>query len=71
MIRQALECFEELLDGSWVCRKSTVITGLSCNVAVWRGQTFAPHTVFAGYDDFTSYLESISKTVPMIASHNW
>jgi len=59
--RRALECFEERPDGGWVCRADTSITGRGCVVAVKRGQVFKPGCSFAGYDDFPSFLASVSE----------
>lgn len=38
-------------------------------VAVQKGQSFAPKTVFAGFNDFTSYLASVSVESAPTAPH--
>jgi len=64
MVRRALGCFEQLGDGSWICRQSAVIKGLNCTVQVYRGQRFQSPCTFAGYDDFTVYLAEMSEEYP-------
>jgi hypothetical protein len=71
MRRVALTSFEDRDDGSWVCIKNTVITGPVGQVHVAYGQSFRPGTVFAGYDDFTAYLASVSVPSPGKAPHEW
>jgi hypothetical protein len=62
MVRIALGCFEEQLDGSWVCRKHTAIkASTGQNITVECYERFVPCTTFAGYDDFTAYLASVSE----------
>jgi hypothetical protein len=60
MRRHALGSFEDRDDGSWVCTKDTAVNGPVGSVKVACGQSFKPGTVFAGYEDFTVYLASIS-----------
>ena len=60
MGRRALGFFEDRNDGGWVCIRATTISGPKGDVSVRKGQSFAPKTVFAGYDDFVSYLASVS-----------
>ena len=69
MGRRALDCFEEREDGGWVCIRSTSVMGPAGPIPVQKGQSFAPKCVFAGIDDFTSYLESVSVESPPTAPH--
>jgi hypothetical protein len=69
MSRHALDCFEDREDGGWVCIRSTSIMGPAGPVPVQKGQSFAPKTVFAGYDDFPSHLASVSVESQPIAPH--
>jgi hypothetical protein len=71
MGRRALGCFEDREDGRWICIRSTVVEGPAGRVAVTKGQSFVPRSVFAGYDDFTSYLASVSIEGPPTAPHEW
>ena len=71
MTRIALRCFEEQLDGSWICRNDITIKGRACAVYVRRNQFFAPHSVFAGFGDFTAYLASVSETGRDRCPHEW
>jgi hypothetical protein len=72
MVRIALGCFEEQLDGSWVCRRHTTIKALGGgDVTVERDQLFIRGTTFAGYDDFTAYLGSVSEPGPRRSPHDW
>ncbi len=59
MVVQALGAFERNSQGDWVCQKDVIIDGPMGSVNVKRGQYFHRHTVFAGYDDFTIYLDSV------------
>ena len=68
MTKVALGAFESRPDGTWVCARDTE---LACRqpgqaaVSVRAGRVFAPRTTFAGYDDFTTYLQSVSaETAP-------
>jgi hypothetical protein len=45
--------------------------GPGTTVQVHHGQSFAPRTVFAGYNDFPAYLASISTEMPMLSPHEW
>jgi hypothetical protein len=71
MTRIALRCFEELPDGSWICRNDISITGRACEVFVRRNQLFARHTIFAGFGDFTAYLASVSEMSRDRCPHEW
>jgi hypothetical protein len=71
MARQALGCFEEQSDGRWICVHSIAVIGPFNSVQVQQGQSFADGTVFAGYDDFTAYLASVSIEMPMLSRHEW
>jgi hypothetical protein len=70
-MRSALGCFEERQDGVWVCVHATTVKGPHCSIAVKPGQSFAPGTVFAGYDDFAGYLASVSTPGEAIGRHEW
>jgi hypothetical protein len=65
MTRIALGCFEEQPDGSWICRNDITIRGRACEVSVTRNRLFRPHTIFAGFGDFS--VESRIKVVKKIA----
>jgi hypothetical protein len=67
----ALNCFEKLRDGSWVCHRDVTIAGMSCTAAVRRGQLFEKGSVFAGYDDFTAYLTKMGSALPDKLPHEW
>jgi len=69
--QRALSCFEKLSDGSWICQQDATIAGLSCKVAVRRGQRFSKGSTFAGYDDFASYLTSMITTLPDKSPREW
>jgi hypothetical protein len=71
MGRRALDCFEDRGDGSWVCTHATTVSGPAGIVPVRQGQSFAPRTVFAGYDDFTAYLARVSVESPAKCRHEW
>jgi hypothetical protein len=71
MGRRALDSFEDRGDGSWVCTHATTVAGPSVTVPVRQGQSFAPGTVFAGYDDFTAYLARVSVESPAKGRHEW
>ena len=61
MVRQALGAFERQDTGDWICFRDTDISiSPTLAVHVSKGTRFAPHTVFAGFNDFTTHLESIS-----------
>ena len=55
--------FEPDQGGNWHCRKTVTVRGPLGDVVVKAGARLAPHTVFAGFDDFTSYLEKIIVTM--------
>jgi hypothetical protein len=67
----ALDCFEKLSDGSWICRRDATIAGFLCTAAVRRGQLFEKGSAFAGYDDFTAYLTKIGSARPDRLPHEW
>ena len=69
MVRRALDCFEERESGGWVCIRTTLVKGPVGPIPVQKGQSFAPKCVFAGYNDFTSYLASVSIESPPTAPH--
>jgi hypothetical protein len=69
MGRRALDCFEDREDGGWVCIRATSVMGPAGPIPVRKGQSFAPKTVFAGIDDFPSYLASVSVESPSTAPH--
>lgn len=79
MGKQALGAFERQPNGDWACIKDVDISvapgsisgtaPASTTVHVWKGRRFSPHTVFAGFDDFTAYLESICVESPSITPH--
>jgi hypothetical protein len=71
MPRFALDSIEELPDGRWVCMSDTTISGPRCAVKIQKGQTFRPHTAFAGFNDFTVYLASVSAEAPAKSPHEW
>ena len=71
MALRALDCFEKLSDGNWICRQDVTIAGLSCTVAVKRGQLFRAGSVFAGYDDFTAHLAQMVCALPDKLPHEW
>ncbi len=64
MGRRALDAFEEREDGVWVCTRAVLIAGPGGSIRVEKGQTFPPRTVFAGHNDFTAYLASVSVADP-------
>ena len=68
MGRVALGAFERMNDGTWECRRATVVQHPSGwpAIKIRGGMTFSPHTVFAGFDDFTEYLESVAVDGPSI-----
>ena len=70
MGRLALDCFEDREDGSCVCIRATSVNGPAGPVTVNKGRSFAPKTVFAGYDDFTACLPSVSIERPRAAPHD-
>jgi hypothetical protein len=57
---QAVKCLERDACGGWHCRADMTISGPLGDVNVPRGTRFAPHTVYAGYNDFSSYLDSLA-----------
>jgi hypothetical protein len=58
----ALDCFEEQSDGSWICCRDTTVTETTgYEIYVARGQVFRTGQAFAGYDDFTACLASVSE----------
>lgn len=67
MCKLAVNAFESRLDGRWVCIKTASVPipqpGFPC-VKVEKGTTFTPQVVFAGHDDFTSYLEAVAVDEP-------
>ena len=69
MGRRALGCFEDREDGSWVCVHAATVAGPAGNITVKKGRSFAPKTVFAGFDDFAAYLASVSVDCPRAAPH--
>jgi hypothetical protein len=69
MSRRALDCFEDREGGGWVCIRATSVKGPAGTVAVRKGQTFAPKAVFAGFNDFTAYLASVSVESTPTAPH--
>ena len=69
MCRLALNCFEDRDDGSWVCIRSTTVNGPAGHVPVLKGQSFRPGTVFAGYNNFTAHLASVSVPSQPVAPH--
>jgi hypothetical protein len=71
MTRIALGCFEEQPDGSWICRNDITIRGRACEVSVTRNRLFRPHTIFAGFGDFTAYLASVSEMSRYRFPHEW
>jgi len=60
MTRCAFGSIEELPDGRWRCLRDFVLEGPAGTVAIKLGQTFHPGTVYAGYDNFVAYLQSVS-----------
>ena len=71
MTTQALGAFERDTNGNWVCMKTVTISGRDCAVTVRRGSRFLRHTAFAGYDDFTEYLDLSAVESPPLAPHEW
>jgi hypothetical protein len=69
MSRRALDCFEDREGGSWVCIRATSVKGPASTVAVQKGQTFAPKTVFAGFNVFTAYLAGMNVESAPTAQH--
>jgi hypothetical protein len=69
--RQALGCFEARGDGRWVCVRATLVVGPAGSIPVQKDRTFAPKTVFAGFNDFTAYLESVSVESAGTAPHEF
>ena len=69
MSRQALGAFEQDGTGDWVCVQSTEVpvNGGPTFVPVMKGRRFRHHTAFAGYTDFTTYLENNAVDGPSIA----
>lgn len=58
--KQSLDAFVRQDDGSWLCVKNIEFHAAGGGiVAVAKGQRFIAGTVFAGFDDFPAYLESI------------
>ncbi len=64
MVRLSLGCIEERPNGTWECVRDAKIEGRYCPINIKRGQRFAPRCIFAGFDDFTSYLASVGVEVP-------
>lgn len=71
MAKIAFECIELQPDGRWVCLKAAIVPGRYGPVRVRAGQSFVAGTIFAGFDDFTSYLQRISVEAPSKAPHEW
>ena len=71
MSRQALAAFESGEDGVWHCRKDVVVHGPHGDVMVRAGTSFAPHTAFAGFNDFTAYLDELAVETAKVAPHEW
>jgi len=71
MAQRALNCFEQLSDGNWICQRDVKIEGLSCTVLVRRGQLFSKGSTFAGYDDFTALLTKMGSELPDKLPHEW
>ncbi len=71
MPRIAFTSIEEQSDGRWVCLTDTIIRGQYCAIKMHKGQTFPPRTAFGGYNDFTSYLASVSVDAPTKSPHEW
>jgi hypothetical protein len=70
MTRIALGCFEEQPDGSWFCRRRTIVKSRSgLSISVEKGRLFRPGTTFASYADFTEYLASVSEPRPPRSPH--
>ena len=67
MARVALGAFEARPDGTWSCTRDVELT---CHqqgqtrIFVRAGRVFVPRTTFAGHDDFTAYLQSVSTEAP-------
>ena len=68
---QALGAFERESGGDWVCFKKVEVSTPDGGqtVSVTKGARFHPHTVFAGFNDFTAYLESVSIESPSVCPH--
>ncbi len=66
MAVQALGSFERNSVGDWVCEKNVTVDGPMGLVEVKQGQVFHRPIVFAGYDDFTGYLDSVAIESPSI-----
>lgn len=64
MVRRAFDCIEEGVYGSWLCIKNATVEGRYGTVEVKQGTRFNQGCVFAGFDDFPSYLASVSIDVP-------
>ena len=71
MAKIAFNCLELQSDGRWLCVKTETVPGRYGPVGVRVGQSFAPGTVFAGFDDFAAHLASVSVEVPSKAPHEW
>jgi len=71
MGRFAYGCIEQQDDGRWVCLKSTTVAGRFGPIEIKQGQSFQPNTTFAGYDDFTSHLMSVSIESSPKSPHEW
>ena len=67
--RRALGCFEDREDSGWVCIRAIFVMGPAGPIPVQKGRSFAPKTVFAGIDDFPSYLASVSVESAPSAPH--
>ena len=70
MSKQALGAFERADNGDWNCFKTTAIkSGAGVVVPVLKGTTLHPHTVFAGFNDFTAHLDLVAVEAPSISPH--
>jgi len=64
MCKQALGAFEQTDLGEWYCFRDVMVVGRTGTVRVPKGTVIRRRIVYAGYDDFGRYLESVAIDVP-------